>query len=272
MSVVLLLKARSASCAAYVEEVESVLGSRDRKETRVVCVSPYEFVYDSPDVDSALVAAAQLRQAYRGLLVTSPRSVEALRVHKVDLTLGLDDAVDASSWPVFTVGKGTQQALQEYVGDGLQVVTPAGVVDAKGLAAAVVKVHSSDDEAQALPWLILTGSTRRDTLTALLGEAGVPFEELVVYESRPNPTLREDVLEALDGRVPTVVGFFSPLGVEAAVAQLTDLWPGDVDVPAVAIGRTTLSVLHKWPYSKREAVVAAKPNPQAFAEAVENVL
>ena len=116
-----------------------------------------------------------------------------------------------------------------------------------------------------LPLLFVCGKRRRDTLPAALTIAGVPFRELIVYETQPRATaLSEAVARASACHVAV---FFSPLGAEAIIPAII---ANNTLLPTLgAIGPTTAQAVAKLAgIDLQQVITAAKPTPEALAEAL----
>jgi uroporphyrinogen-III synthase len=210
---------------------------------RAVCEPVLTF--DFPN-QSALRERLELRDQHAAIVATSPRigaALERLFADHEDLARLWEGA------PAYAVGPKTAQRLQE-VG-----VEPRGAEagDAEALASRII------EEAPSAPLLFLCGNRRRDTLPNRLRAADVPFEEVVVYETR----LRQDLtLPPSDGS-PWLV-FFSPSGLEAV--EQSD----SVDLSAyrlATIGPTTGSALEEGGHSV--AAVADEPSPKGLVSAIQ---
>lgn len=183
---------------------------------------------------------------YAGLIVTSPRAVDALD----EVLCWLPQQV--SRWearPAYAVGPRTADELRTL---GFE---PQGEEsgDAEGLAAYVARCTFDR------PLLFLSGNRRLDTLPTLLDRLGIAIEELCVYETR----LRAD-LDLGDEPAGWIV-FFSPSGVEAFVGA--DLQAPDAGF--AAIGPTTAAAVDDAGLSV--AAVAETPSPDALVEAISQV-
>ncbi len=181
---------------------------------------------------------------YGGLVLTSPRAAEAVQ------------AGDLTAWrskPAFVVGPATAAVMRAL---GLR---PEGeqAGEAEALAEFIV-LHRFDR-----PLLFLCGDRRRDVLPDRLRAAAVPFEELVVYRTLPEA----GALGGLAACPPDWVAFFSPSGVEAALAAPGFPWNR---VSRAAIGPTTAAALRAAGHPA--AAVAAEPTPDALAAAVSRHL
>lgn len=188
--------------------------------------------------------ALSRRARYAGLVVTSPRAVEAVR-------RGFDAAPDCrDAWadaPAFAVGAATAAAVREV---GL---VPRGH-DA-GSATELARVITASSLASER-LLFLCGNRRRDALPDALRAAHVDVDEVEAYVTTP----RTD-LTIPDG--VTWLAFFSPSGIEA-VRQ------SDVDASAyrvAAIGPTTAAALRNAGIPVD--AVAEVPRPDALAAAMK---
>lgn len=215
------------------------VGALERVGFRAICVPVLQFAFRDL---ASLRALLEQPQAYGGLILTSPRAVEALAE-------ALGGALPAG-WtgkPAFAVGPRTAEAARAL---GLTVQSEeAG--DADALADIIIAQY------QGAPLLFLCGSRRRDVLPSRLAAAGMPLREVVVYETH---------LRDLDfGGVPAPdwLVFFSPSGVEA-IEQARGI---ELHAPRIAaIGATTAAALSEAGFDV--AAVAASPTPEALAEAL----
>ncbi|MFO8098099.1 MAG: uroporphyrinogen-III synthase [Salinibacter sp.] len=109
------------------------------------------------------------------------------------------------------------------------------------------------------PLLFLSGNRRRETLPDALHDAGVAFEEQVVYETKPRSTLAVPSPAETDWLV-----VFSPSGLEALSAAQVPLAAYRV----AAIGPTTAGALRTA--GETVAAVADAPNPDALVQAIRD--
>ncbi len=202
------------------------------------CVPVLAFAFPHQE---ALRARLRRPEDYEGLICTSPRAVRALEEALAE------GGVDAGAWrakTAYAVGPKTAAALRALG------FAPEG--EESGSAEALAAVIANKKQ------LFLCGNRRRDTLPDALGEAGIPFDELVVYETRT----RMDVALP-EGREGDWLVFFSPSGVEAIESA-----PGadPSRYRKAAIGATTAAALeeHGW---TAEAVADA-PTPSALVRAI----
>lgn len=203
----------------------------------VVPVLQFRFIHQE-----ALKARLANPEQYSGLVVTSPRAIEALR----RLNRSVKPWTDK---PFFCAGPETarQASLLNFSPQGQQ----AG--SASVLAQFIIKAAPF-----AKPLLFLSSNRRRKTLPTRLTKAQVRFEELVVYET----LLRQSLNWPADQR-PDWVVFFSPSGVEAAQADQQMNWS---TVRKAAIGPTTASALEEKGLGVD--AVAQAPEPEALCRAI----
>lgn len=181
---------------------------------------------------------------FGGLVCTSPRAVEALRLAMASVP-GV-----AEAWvqrPAFAVGPRTAEVLRQL---GLAAEgEEAG--DATELADYIIA------QAPGRPLLFLSGNRRRDALPGALSRASVPFVELTVYETQVRTDLE------LRGSVADWLVFFSPSGLEAV--ERAGGAPWDV-LRLAAIGPTTAGALREA--GRRVDAVAEAPEPAALVRAL----
>jgi uroporphyrinogen-III synthase len=209
-------------------------------EARSIPVLQFELLNDE-----SLRRTLERPKDYDGIVVTSPRAVDAL--------------ADAISWlpsenmlwhakAVFAVGPRTAEAAREI---GFEPVGEDSG-SAENLAAFISRRHL------ARPLLFLSGDRRRGTLPDVLKEAGIGVEEVCVYRTVP----RTDLDLRTSGK-PDWAVFFSPSGLEAVEsARGLDLHA----ISIAAIGETTAEALREAGYHVR--ATAARPTPSALITAM----
>jgi uroporphyrinogen-III synthase len=176
-------------------------------------------------------------EVYAGIVVTSPRAVEALRK--------LDPAPDLAGLAIYAVGPRT--------GDEVRAMgyVPRGERSGKGeeLAREIARENPGGK------LLFLAGDRRMDATADGLAASGIDFDELTVYETSLIGNLR------MDGD-PAWFAFFSPSGVEAAErSRLLD-----AERRLAAIGETTAEALSGS--GRVVEAVASQPTPEALVAAV----
>jgi uroporphyrinogen-III synthase len=202
------------------------------------CVPVLRFEFVGRDALAEQIARPEV---FAGLILTSPRAVEALQ--DFDLTAWRDHSS-------FVVGPRT-----------------AAEAAALGLRPIGEESGSADDLADGIiarsierPLLFLCGDRRRDTLPDRLRAAAVTFDELVVYRTMGDA---EELAEAIEQQRPDWLVFFSPSGVETAEALAGTGWNR---IRKAAIGPTTAEALRAAGFAP--AAVADAPTPDALAAAL----
>ncbi|HEX7070400.1 MAG TPA: uroporphyrinogen-III synthase [Rhodothermales bacterium] len=191
----------------------------------------------------ALSKALASPESYAGIVVTSERAARCV----------VESGVSGlwAGKPVYSVGPRTAEVLTE---GGFEVEHPrAGT--GSDLARIVIERHAGE-----LPLLFPCGTRRRDELPALLKDAGIPLEELAVYETTP-----EEVIGVKDQPEPAWTVFFSPSGVETVGASIRRYWPV---ARRAAIGPTTAAALDESGMPAH--AVATSPDPASLVEAVRS--
>lgn len=209
---------------------------------RAVCkpVLDFEFPNTGP-----LRERLRTPDRYGGVVATSPRVGSAL--HRVFD----DEGTTHTQWegrPAYAVGPKTAEEFRKLSFD-------VRAQDAGTAADLANQIAETDPET---PLLFLCGNRRRDDLPEGLRNAGISFEELVVYETQT----RTDLSLPPPGD-ETWLAFFSPSGLEAVqradTGPLAEYW-------RAAIGPTTASALEEAGLSPR--AVATSPSPEGLVDAI----
>ena len=223
------------------DDPDPYLQAFDAAGLEAVCEPVLRFTFPAQE---ALCTHLRTAAEEVALIATSPRVGRALHQafrHAPELR---------ARWrgrTVYVVGPKTGRWMRKL---GLEVRG-----EEAGTAAALA--HRIIEDGPDAPLLFLSGNRRRDTLPDALREAGLAFEEQVVYETHARSTLD---LPAPDAQPWLVV--FSPSGLEALRAAEVPL-----DAYRVAtIGPTTATSLRDAGVTVK--AVAAEPTPDALVEAV----
>ncbi|XP_053168850.1 uroporphyrinogen-III synthase isoform X2 [Hemicordylus capensis] len=207
-------------------------------------------------------------EQYRGLIFTSPRAVEAVR-------LCLGDHAKEEDWKnsvrekwnsksVYVVGKATAGLVAEI---GL---IPQG--ENCGNAEKLAGYICSQEPPHSLPLLFPCGALKREILPRILGGKGIALEGLTVYQTTEHPNLQESMRNYFSQQgIPASVTFFSPSGVKYCLNQIQKL-SGDLiaQIKFAAIGPTTAEALaaEGIPVS----CTASSPTPQALTTGIKKSL
>ncbi len=182
---------------------------------------------------------------YGGVVATSPRAGSAL--HRV-----FDhEGTTHTQWegrPAYAVGPKTADEFRKLSFD----------VRAQRAGTAAELADQIAETEPEMPLLFLCGNRRRDDLPDGLREAGIPFEELVVYETRPRTNL--SLPPPGDG---TWLAFFSPSGLEAVQGGVGRSL---AEYRCAAIGPTTATALEEAGLSP--IAVATSPSPEGLVDAI----
>jgi uroporphyrinogen-III synthase len=210
---------------------------------RAVCRPVLDFAFPN---DATLRARLQERDRYGGLVATSPRAGRAVRrVFDADGTAH-------AAWegaPAYVVGPKTAERFRALGFDVRGQESGNADVLASWIAEAGVEQ----------PLLFLSGNRRRDILPEGLRNAGIAFEEQVVYE-----TLTRNELSLPPPSDGTWLVFFSPSGLEAARTADAAL----DEYRCAAIGPTTAAALEEQGRSVQ--AVAESPSPEGLLTAIQD--
>ncbi|NP_001088826.1 uncharacterized protein LOC496102 [Xenopus laevis] len=181
-------------------------------------------------------------ESYAGLIFTSPRAVEAVK-----LCLQKPDNIKVEEIGLSSEGEGSGNA--EKLAD---------CICSKGLS-------------YAAPILFPCGSLKREVLPKKLHEKNVPLETITVYQTSPHPAIQDSLMDYYTKKgVPASIVFFSPSGVKYCLKFLKDL-PSDQlnQIKFAAIGPTTAEAMAEEgiPVS----CTAQNPTPQDLAVGIKQI-
>lgn len=210
---------------------------------RAVCQSVLDFRFPA---DEILLERLRHETEYGGLIATSPRAARALRrVFDESGTLH----TEWEGMPAYVVGPKTAERFRDLSFD----VQGADTGTAEELVSLL-----RDTELPPSPLLFLAGNRRRDALPDGLRDAGISFEEEIVYETHPRTDL---TLPPSDGE--TWLVFYSPSGLKAMHASEVETLE---EYRVATIGPTTAAELHDAGVEVN--AVAEVPSPRGVADAV----
>ncbi|KAJ6668966.1 hypothetical protein lerEdw1_007775 [Lerista edwardsae] len=235
----------------------------DGLEATLIPVLAFEFI-SLPTLLEKLFHPEQ----YHGLIFTSPRAVEAIRLclknnSKEDVWKHrLREKWNAKS--IYVVGKATAGLVAEI---GLM-----SQGENCGTAEKLAGYICSQELTNSLPLLFPCGALKREVLPRILRDEGIALESLTVYQTSEHPNLQESLRNYFSQQgVPASIAFFSPSGVRYCLSQIQKL-AGDF-VPQIkfsAIGPTTAEALaaEGIPVS----CTASSPTPQDLTAAIKKSL
>ncbi|NXK97027.1 HEM4 synthase, partial [Formicarius rufipectus] len=206
-------------------------------------------------------------ECYGGLVFTSPRSLEAIKIC-------LKENSKKEAWskslkqmwnmkPTYVVGKATA-SLVEDIG-----LTPQG--ERCGNAEKLAEYICSREKPNSSALLFPCGALKREVLPTVLREKGVPLESLTVYQTTQHPDLQEALSSYFQQGIPASVAFFSPSGVRFCLQHIRKL-SGDVlnQIKFAAIGPSTAEALEAA--GVPVSCTAGSPTPRELAAAIHHAL
>ncbi|XP_077407351.1 uroporphyrinogen-III synthase isoform X2 [Vanacampus margaritifer] len=205
-------------------------------------------------------------EKYGGLIFTSPRAVEAVKMCLEDKREEWERTAKNkwNSKSVFVVGKATA-ALVRHLG-----LNPLG--EDTGTAEVLSRVIIEREDSNISPLFFPCGSIKREVLPMALRENGVPLETLTVYQTAEHPDVGKNLTDYFAAQGPPAsVAFFSPSGVHFCLQALRGL-AGEqlMQIRFAAIGPTTRDAMQAAGLSV--CCTAEKPTAQHLAEAISKAL
>ncbi|XP_035262251.1 uroporphyrinogen-III synthase [Anguilla anguilla] len=180
-------------------------------------------------------------EKHGGLIFTSPRAVEAVRMclegnnrREVWINTVKDKWNEKS---IYVVGKATAALVQEL---GL---IPRG--EETGNADVLSRFILEREDTSILPLFFPCGSIKREVLPTALRENGVPLETLTVYQTAEHPDLEKNLTDYFSEQgVPASIAFFSPSGVKFCLEVVRRLAGEKLnEIKFAAIGPTTADAM-----------------------------
>lgn len=205
-------------------------------------------------------------EKHGGLIFTSPRAVEAVRMCVEERKKEWDSSVKNkwNSKSVYVVGKATAALVQNL---GLN---PLG--EDTGTADVLSRVIIQREDKNIPPLFFPCGSIKREVLPTALRDNGVPLETLTVYQTAEHPDLEKNLKNYFTEQgVPASVAFFSPSGVKFCLDVVRRLSGEQLsNIKFGAIGPTTEEAM------KAEGLtvscVAPKPTAEHLSAAIATAL
>ncbi|XP_034943966.1 uroporphyrinogen-III synthase [Chelonus insularis] len=195
---------------------------------------------------------------YSGLILTSARSVEAI---KNATKQNIPD-----TWkklPAYCVGPTTESLARSNL--KLEACEGSHCGNSKNLAEYIIK---QPDEKTDKPLLYPCSVIARDTLDKILISNNIKLEKIIVYKTLPSQTLRSD-LKRLIKPMNQIFVFFSPSTVEYLLNAAKESSISLTSIKSVAIGPVTGEALTEAGLTV--FAIAEKPEPCALLEAVKKV-
>ncbi|KAJ8264464.1 hypothetical protein GJAV_G00149460 [Gymnothorax javanicus] len=207
-------------------------------------------------------------EKHGGLIFTSPRAVEAVRMcleennRREVWTSSIKDKWNEKS--IYVVGKATA-ALVEDLG-----LIPLG--EETGNAELLSQFILEKEDTSILPLFFPCGSLKREVLPVALRKKGVPLETLTVYQTAEHPDLQRNLMDYFSKQgVPASIAFFSPSGVKFSLDVVRQLAQEKLNgIKFAAIGPTTADALVAEGLCV--SCLAEKPTPQDLAAVIAQAL
>lgn len=240
MKTVVLFKSESVD---YVEAFHD-------NNYRTVFVEPLHFEFINKQELSM-----KLLQDYTGMILTSPRAIEAVSK--------CWDPTRFILWrqrKVYTVGEASCYKARLLLG-----LDPLGMSsgNAENLAKIIVQENPSESK-----FLFPCGNLISESLPTVLQASHVVLDTLTVYKSEENMNLKSDLIKLSKADNLCCLVFFSPSGCEYTYRLLQTIHHRFSQLPHFAIGNTTAQKLQN--IGVVVAGVAAKPTALSVVESVQN--
>uniref|UniRef100_A0A3B4ELL7 Uroporphyrinogen-III synthase n=2 Tax=Pygocentrus nattereri TaxID=42514 RepID=A0A3B4ELL7_PYGNA len=208
-----------------------------------------------------------LPEKHGGLIFTSPRAVEAVKMCIESSARREEWTATKDKWntkPVYVVGKATA-SLVEALG-----LTACG--EQTGTADVLSRLIIERENPAILPLLFPCGSLKREVLPTALRQNEIPLETLTVYQTAEHPDLEKNITHYFNNQgMPASVAFFSPSGVKFCLDTLKRLAGPRLDqIKFAAIGPTTADALEAEGLTV--GCSAEKPTPQHLAKGIAQAL
>ncbi|NXS47181.1 HEM4 synthase, partial [Balaeniceps rex] len=189
-------------------------------------------------------------ECYGGLVFTSPRALEAI---KISWSKSLKQRWNTK--PAYVVGKATASL---------------GKLGHKLIKVLVCAFTGEKPNSSAL--LFPCGALKREVLPTVLREKGIPLESLTVYQTTQHTDLQESLSSYFSQQgIPASVVFFSPSGVKFCLQHIQKLSGDFINrIKFAAIGPTTAEAMEAAgiPVS----CTAESPTPQDLAAGIQKAL
>lgn len=260
MNVLLLKEPRDGEAGPdpYVKE----LASHGHKATMVPVLS-FKFVSLNTLSDTLFQP-----DKYGGLIFTSPRAVEAVKLcleaeeRREEWNSSMKHKWNAKS--IYVVGKATASLVRNL---GLN---PVG--EDTGTADVLSRVIIEREDTNIQPLFFPCGSIKREVLPTALRENGVPLETLTVYQTAVHPDVEKNLKNYYaELGTPASIAFFSPSGVKFCLEAVQRLSGEQLQqIKFAAIGPTTQDAMTAEGLSV--SCTAVKPTPEHLAVAIAKAL
>ncbi|XP_042719824.1 uroporphyrinogen-III synthase isoform X1 [Lagopus leucura] len=207
-------------------------------------------------------------ERYRGLVFTSPRALEAIKIclreNSKNETWSKALKQQWNTKPTYVVGKATASLVEEI---GL---SPQG--EKSGNAEKLAEYICSREKPRSSSLLFPCGALKREVLPTALKEKGIPLESLTVYQTAQHEHLQQSLSSYFSQQgIPASIVFFSPSGVKFCLQHIQKLSGDSANhIKFAAIGPTTAEAMEAAgiPVS----CTAESPTPQDLTAGLQKAL
>ncbi|KAL0820028.1 hypothetical protein ABMA28_005987 [Loxostege sticticalis] len=218
---------------------------------KVIFVEPLQFKFINTEELNT-----KLQQKYDGLILTSPRAIEA-----VSKCWDPSKFVSWNSRRIYTVGEVSRQKITLML--GLEALGSTS-----GNADNLAKIIS-EENSKSSRFLFPCGNLRSEILPSTLESAGISVDAVTVYETMENENLQKELIELDESEEePYCLVFFSPSGCEYVHRQLKTFSNKLSSIPHFAIGNSTAHKIEN--FGVDIAGVAERPKADSLVQAVQN--
>ncbi|KAG6816831.1 hypothetical protein H0H87_002480 [Tephrocybe sp. NHM501043] len=200
MANVLLLRAPSDSEEDHYEVAFRNAGYQS------ISIPVLETILTNLSVLKSIIKNGPTTERLDGVILTSSRSCVAWRSSVNELLPDRATTGGNDTWsriPFYVVGNATASALSEIRQiHGQTPYTPEVICGESSGTGERLAQFILDLPIKPKRLLLLTGDKNRDTVPLLLGNAGIDFRSLKVYETRESHTFERDLKQALDQARP----------------------------------------------------------------------
>lgn len=219
-------------------------------EIEVLFVEPLQFTFINTELLNE-----KLQQDYDGLILTSPRAIEA-----VSKCWDPTKFIQWNTKRIYTVGDVSRQRINLLL--GLEALGHTSG-NAENLAKLI-----SNENGKSSKFLFPCGNLRSEVMPNILQAAEILVDALTVYETMENENLQKELVELNESaEEPYCLVFFSPSGCEYVHRRLKTFSNKLSSIPHFAIGNSTAHKIEN--FGVEIAGVAARPKAESIVEAVQ---
>ena len=223
---------------------------------RVACVPVLDFQFINLDT---LYKALCQPHLYSGLVLTSPRAVQAIEAATQRSDWRDTHGFSWSQLPSFVVGQATAAAAKN--------LDMKSVGQDSGNAEKLVPQILRDIPTCSQPLLFPCGNLSKEILPKALADNAVELTTLTVYETGAHQGLTQCLRKVIENEGPPLfVVYYSPSGVNFTWPVLYQIGLNPENIGLIAIGPTTEQAL--LDKGMKVAAVASKPTPLSLKEAL----